>query len=114
MQNPLDRIQANAPDEVFNQPNQDKAKKEIDELFGQEAKKSFHELSTWVVRILGYVILSITAITLLIRAWHLLAPSKCHWLDANALNQIDHVLLVVFAAISARFFPSPLSSTREK
>lgn len=114
MQNPLDRIQANAPDDVFNQTNQDKANKEIDDLFGKEAKKSFHELSTWGVRILGFVILLITAITLVIRAWHLLSPSKWHWLDVNALNQIDHVLLVVFAAISARFFPSPLSSTREK
>lgn len=114
MQNPLDRIQANAPDEVFNQPNQDKANKEIDDLFGKEAKKSFHELSTLGVRILGFIILLITAITLIIRTWHLLAPNKWYWLDTDALNQIDHILLVIFAAISARFFPSTLSNTREK
>lgn len=105
LDNILDKIQSNVEDNVFNNQNRKRADKEEYSLFGSDAKKSFHIVSAWSVKILGFVILFIMVFILLIRGWHLLMPEKWQWLTGEATNKIDHILLGIFAGISARFFP---------
>ena len=102
----LDKIHANYPDTIFNKVNQKKAYEEAAWLFGKEAQQSFHKVSAWYVKILGFLLLAVIVSVLLIRVWHLLAPDCWNWLSESTTNKIDHILLGIFAGISARFFPS--------
>lgn len=100
----LQVIHANFPDEIFSDKGID-AEKEAQTLFGNEAKKSFHSVSAWCVRILGFAFLLMVTSTALVRCWHLLAPEDWTWLSPNAVNSIDHIIIGSLAGISARFFP---------
>lgn len=103
--NKLEQIRANYSDDTFNSKNQKKAEKEGNALFGTEAKKSFHAVSVWYIKTLGFVVLGIVVAVLLVRSWHLLAPEKYQWLTAEAINKIDHILVGIIAGLSVRFFP---------
>ncbi len=64
------------------------AVKEVDELFHEEIRKTLLR----IIKTTLNVALGLFCITLIVRAWHLLAPSCWGWIDAEHLKNIDSLL----------------------
>lgn len=99
----LERIQANEGSLLL---SEEEAQRESKSMFGDQAKRSFHSVSSWSVKILGWVGIFIVATTFLIRSWHLLAPECWQWLKEKNIEKIDHIIIAILAGLVARFFPS--------
>lgn len=109
-ENPLDKIQSNAPDFLFNDINKEKADAELDKLFGKQARRYIRNVVANFIFWMGYLLIFCLMTTVAVRCWHLLMPENWCWLPAQKIDKIDNIIIGALFGLSARFFPAEKQS----